>query len=246
MRRDGTELVVRAPDLLPPVIGGVAPRSAASAAGLRAGDVILSVDGQPVERFAQIGAAVTAAEGRPVVFRVWRDGEGEADYALAAAERDLPTADGGYERRWLVGINAGQLFEPATRGATPVEALVAGVERTWFIIASSIQGLWAMITGQIGTCNLGGAISIAETTSEAASAGGMNFIWWIGVLSAAIGFLNLLPIPVLDGGHLMFFAYEGITGRPASDRVVNALTVVGLALVLTLMVFGLSNDLFCP
>lgn len=246
VRRDGTELVVRAPDLLPPVIGGVAPRSAASAAGLRAGDVILSVDGQPVERFAQIGAAVTAAEGRPVVFRVWRDGEGEADYALAAAERDLPTADGGYERRWLVGINAGQLFEPATRRATPVEALVAGVERTWFIIASSIQGLWAMITGQIGTCNLGGAISIAETTSEAASAGGMNFIWWIGVLSAAIGFLNLLPIPVLDGGHLMFFAYEGITGRPASDRVVNALTVVGLALVLTLMVFGLSNDLFCP
>lgn len=244
--RDGARLDVTAPDPVMPIIGGVMPRSAASAAGLRAGDVVLSVDGKPVHRFTQIGETVSAAEGRPVVFRVWRDGVGEADYALAAVERDLPKEGGGFERRWLVGLTDGSFYEPVTRSAGPVEALMAGVDRTWNVIASSIQGLWAMITGQIGTCNLGGAISIAETTSEAASAGGMNFIWWLGVLSAAIGFLNLLPIPVLDGGHLVFFAYEGVTGRPASDRVVNALTVLGLALVLTMMVFGLSNDLFCP
>ncbi len=102
-----------------------------------------------------------------------------------------------------------------------------------------------MISGQIGTCNLGGAISIAESTGQAASAGGANFLWWIAVLSAAIGFLNLLPIPVLDGGHLMFYAYEAVRGRPPSDKALNLLTAIGMAAVLSLMIFGLTNDLFC-
>ncbi len=103
-----------------------------------------------------------------------------------------------------------------------------------------------MVTGQIGSCNLGGAISIAETTGQAASAGGGNFIWWIAVLSAAIGFLNLLPVPVLDGGHLMFYLYEAVAGRRPSDRVIDILSALGLAAVLSLMVLGLTNDLFCP
>lgn len=103
-----------------------------------------------------------------------------------------------------------------------------------------------MITGQIGSCNLGGAISIAESTGQAASAGGASFLWWIAVLSAAIGFLNLLPIPVLDGGHLVFYLWEAVTGRPPSDRALNLLTAIGMAAVLSLMIFGLTNDLFCP
>lgn len=246
VRRDGSDITVAGPDPIPPVVGGVAPRSAASAAGVRAGDVILAIDDQPISRFAEIRESVDAASGRPVVLRVWRPGEGQADYAIAAQERDLPALNGGYERRWLIGITGGSFFEPASRPTGLFEALGIGAARTWDIIASSLGGIWAMITGQIGSCNIGGAISIAETTAEAASAGGGNFIWWIAVLSAAIGFLNLLPIPVLDGGHLMFFAYEGIVGRPASDRIVNLLTVIGLAMIVSLMIFGLSNDLFCP
>lgn len=244
VRRNGAEQVVRGPDPLPPIVGGIAPRSAAASAGLKAGDVIVAVEGKPVTRFTEIGTALKAADGAPVVFRVWRDGVGEADYTLAANMRDTPT-ENGFEQRWMIGVVNGNFFIPATRSPNPIEAIGIGAERTWGVISSSVTGLWAMVTGQIGTCNLGGAISIAETTGQAASAGGMNFIWWIAVLSAAIGFLNLLPIPVLDGGHLMFFAYEGITGRPASDRAVNFLTLLGLAAVLSLMVFGLSNDLFC-
>lgn len=246
VRRDGETLTVEGPDPIPPVIGGIAPRSAASAAGLRGGDVILAIDGAPISRFSEIRDRIDAAAGGAVVLRVWRPGEGEADYAIAAQQRDMPALDGGYERRWLIGITGGSFFEPASRPTGLFEALELGTARTWEIIASSLAGIWAMITGQIGSCNIGGAISIAETTAEAASAGGGNFIWWIAVLSAAIGFLNLLPIPVLDGGHLMFFAYEGIAGRPASDRIVNLMTVIGLAMVVSLMIFGLSNDLFCP
>lgn len=244
--RDGAQITVPGAAAMPALITGVAPRSAAVAAGLQAGDVILAADGHPIRRFDELREYVTAAQGKPVLLRVWRDGQGEADYTLVPREQDLPT-ETGYEKRWMIGVTGGgTYFDPATRMTGPVEAIGIGAARTWDIIASSVSGLWAMVTGQIGTCNLGGAISIAESTGQAASAGGGNFIWWIAVLSAAIGFLNLLPVPVLDGGHLMFYAYEALTGRRPSDRVLDILSALGMAAVLSLMVFGLTNDLFCP
>lgn len=244
--RDGQEITVAGPDPVPALLTGIAPRSPAASAGLRAGDVILAIDGKPVSRFDELRQHVEAAEGRPLLLRVWREGEGEADYTLAPREQDLPTLDG-YEKRWMIGVSGGgTFFDPATRMTGAGEALGMGVARTWDIIASSVTGLWAMISGQIGSCNLGGAISIAESTGQAASAGGSDFIWWIAVLSAAIGFLNLLPVPVLDGGHLMFYLYEAVAGRRPSDRVLDILSALGMAAVLSLMIFGLTNDLFCP
>ena len=245
--RDGAETTVRGPDPVPARISGVAPRSAAADAGLRAGDVVMAIEGRPVSRFSQLRAAVEAAEGQPVALQVWRPGAGVADYTLVPKMQDLPAEGGGYERRWLIGVTGGEsFFAPATRSAGPLESLWLGVVQTWGIITSSLSGMWAMISGQIDSRNLGGAISIAESTGQAASAGGGNFLWWIAVLSAAIGFLNLLPIPVLDGGHLMFYTWEALTGRPPSDKALNLLTAIGMAAVLSLMIFGLSNDLFCP
>ncbi|RNF33762.1 RIP metalloprotease RseP [Paracoccus methylarcula] len=247
VERDGAEIIVTGPDPMPARITGVAPRSAAADAGLKAGDVILSIDGRPILRFSQMPEIVAAAQGQPLLLEVWRQNDGTASYSLVPKEQDIPSAGGGFEKRWLIGVTGGtSYFEPATRRAGPLEALWLGVSQTWDIIASSLTGLWAMITGQIGSCNLGGAISIAESTGQAASAGAESFLWWIAVLSAAIGFLNLLPIPVLDGGHLMFYAFEAVTGRPPSDRVLNLLTAFGMAAVLSLMIFGLTNDLFCP
>lgn len=246
VRRGGVEITVTAPDPAPPRISGVSPRSAASAADLRPGDVVLAVEGRPIARFTELRPAVEAAAGRPVALRVWRPGVGEADFALIPREQDLPTADGGYEKRWLIGVTGGEgYFRPATRTPGPVEALAIGARQTRDVVWGSLTGIVAMVTGQIGRCNLSGAISIAEVAGDAASAGAGNFFWLVALLSAGIGFLNLLPIPVLDGGHLLFYTWEAVARRPPSERAMDILTRIGMALVLTLMVFGLTNDIVC-
>lgn len=245
VRRGGAEIVVAGPDPSPARVSGVSPRSAASAVDLQAGDVILAVQGRPITRFDELRPLVEAAGGKPVTLRVWRQGAGENDFVLVPRQQDLPTATG-FERRWLIGITGGEGYlRPATRTPGPLEALAMGAGQTWGVIRGSLGGIWAMVTGQIGRCNLSGAISIAEVAGEAASAGAGNFFWLIGVLSAGIGLLNLLPIPVLDGGHLAFYAWEAVARRPPSDRVRAILTRIGMALVLALMVFGLTNDIIC-
>ena len=121
-----------------------------------------------------------------------------------------------------------------------------GVSQTIFIVKSSVSGLYHMIAGKISTCNLSGPIGIAETSGQAASQGWFSFIYFIALLSTAVGLINLFPIPVLDGGHLVFFAFEAVTGRPPSDRALRVLMAGGLVLMLALMVFAVGNDLFCP
>ena len=101
--------------------------------------------------------------------------------------------------------------------------MAGSVTQVWEIMRGSVSGLWHMATGAISTCNLSGPIGIAETAGDMASQGTTNFIWLIAVLSTAIGLLNLFPIPVLDGGHLMFYTYEAIAGRRPSDRVLEVL-----------------------
>ncbi|MEP2427156.1 MAG: site-2 protease family protein, partial [Tateyamaria sp.] len=103
-----------------------------------------------------------------------------------------------------------------------------------------------MIVGNISTWNLSGPVGIAQTSGAMASQGAQSFIYFLAVLSTAVGLLNLFPIPALDGGHLVFYAYEAVTGKPPSDGALRFLMTLGITLVLTLMLFALGNDLFCP
>ncbi len=243
--RDGQELTVQGPFPLPPLVGAVQMPSAASEAGLREGDVILAIDGQPIHAFSQLRDLVGNSDGAPLALQVWRAGE-EFEVALAPRRMDMPTAEGGFETRWLIGITSSPAFQPETRTPGVLEALSRGADQTVFIAQTSLSGLWHMITGAISSCNLRGPIGIAETSGAAASQGFTAFIWFIAVLSTAVGLLNLFPIPVLDGGHLVFHAYEAVTGRPPSERALRVLMTAGLAMLLTLMVFALTNDIFCP
>ncbi|MGY9050405.1 MAG: RIP metalloprotease RseP, partial [Rhodobacterales bacterium] len=243
--RDGSERDVTGPYVYPPLAGQVVPRSAASDIGMRAGDVIQSINGTPIFAFDQLRQEVETSEGAPLDLKVWRDGEVLA-MTLTPRSTDEPQADNSFRKVYRIGIAGGIFFEPATVTPGPWDALTAAVGQTGTIIEGSLSGLWHMVTGAISTCNLSGPIGIAETSGAMASAGTASFIWFIAVLSTAVGLLNLFPVPVLDGGHLCFFAFEAVSGRPPSDLALKVLMSIGLTLVLGLMVFSLSNDIFCP
>ncbi len=242
--RDDAPMQVQAAFPLLPIVGSVAPQSAAIAAGISEGDVIMSVDGNPIYGFNQLREAVDASAGTELQLVVWRAGE-LLDLSLSPRSTDIPTGDG-FETRWLIGITGGLIFEPEVVSVGLWAAATHGVNQTGFIIESSLSGMWHMITGAISTCNLQGPIGIAETSGAAASQGFDNFIFFIAVLSTAVGLLNLFPIPVLDGGHLIFHAYEAVTGKPPSDKALRMFMTVGLTLLLSLMLFALTNDIFCP
>ena len=242
--RDGAEIEVEAAVPFLPIIGQVSPQSAGLAAGLRPGDLIRAVDGVAIHAFSDLPDIVAASAGAPLTLDVWRAGE-MLEFTLEPRLSDLPTADGGFESRWLIGIGPDLYFEPVTVPAGLGESLLFGADRVWFVITQSVSGLTAMVTGQISACNLQGPIGIAETAGAVASQGLDDFIWFVAVLSVAVGFLNLFPIPVLDGGHLVFHIYEAASGRPPSDRAMQVLMSVGLTLLLSLMVFATFTDVTC-
>ncbi|MFD1914452.1 RIP metalloprotease RseP [Halodurantibacterium flavum] len=243
--RDDRELVVEGPFPLPPLVGTIQLQSAAAAADLEPGDVILSVNGEPISSFDELPERVAASGGQSLLLEVWRGGE-TFEVTLVPRRSDVPTASGGFETRWLIGITSAPAFEPETRATGPFEALNRGVQQTVFIAQTSLSGLWHMVTGAISSCNLRGPIGIAETSGAAAAQGVESFVWFIAVLSTAVGLLNLFPVPVLDGGHLVFHAWEAVTGRPPSERALRILMTAGFAMLLTLMIFALTNDIFCP
>ncbi len=244
VNRDGQTQTVTGPWLFPPLVQQVAPRSAAMDIELASGDVITAVDGQDIFAFEQLKEAVEGSDGRVLLLSVWRDGE-MLEFALAPRRTDEPQPEGGFVTHWRVGIVGGMMLVPATEAGGVGIALTDGVVQTGKIIQGSLSGLWHMVTGAISTCNISGPIGIAETSGAMASQGAQSFIWFIAVLSTAIGMLNLFPIPALDGGHLVFYAYEAVTGKPPSDTVLRFLMAIGITMILSLMVFSLGNDLFC-
>ncbi|SDO70298.1 regulator of sigma E protease [Lutimaribacter pacificus] len=245
VERDGQRLSLDGPWLLPPVVTQLAPQSAAFSAGLAVDDVITAVDGTPIFAFSQLKERVETGGGAPLALTVWRGGE-TLELTLTPRRVDEPQPDGGFQTNWRIGIVGGMAFEPATTTPGLGEALWSGVAGTWAIMRGSVSGLWHMVTGAISSCNMSGPIGIAEVSGQMASQGATNFVYFIGVLSAAVGLLNLFPIPVLDGGHLVFYAYEAVAGKPPSDKVLRVLMTAGLIVILSLMAFALTNDIFCP
>lgn len=246
--RDGVETTVTAGHPLPPLVGSVQLKSAALAAGLQEGDVVLEAGGKSVSTFAELPPIVEGLAGAPVPLKIWR-ADGAAgqilDLTITPNRRDLPKPEGGFETRWLIGLSAGMLFEPEVRQPGLFEAVSISVERLWFMASMSLSSLWNVVTGAISSCNISGAISMAQVMGQSATQGADYYIQMLAMLSLGIGLINLFPIPVLDGGHLVFHAYEAVFGRPPHDAALRVLMTFGLALVLTFMAFALFNDLTC-
>lgn len=244
--RDGAEVPVKGPHPYPPLVWGVTPGSAAYDAGLEKGDVITAVDGTPVWSFDQLVQIVISGEGKPMLLSVWRAGQ-DQNVTIVPRRADLPTEGGGFETRWLMGVSGGLVFDLHTETPGVLDALNMAMGQLVLIVVSSLSGLYHMITGAISSCNLSGPVGIAQASGAMAAQGAVSFMWFVGVLSAAVGLMNLFPIPVLDGGHLVFYGYEALTGRKPGVMALNVLMVAGLSLVLFMTLFALANDLFlCP
>ncbi|MEM5468144.1 RIP metalloprotease RseP [Celeribacter marinus] len=244
VERGGAQVVVTGPHPFPVIVGGITPKSAARDARLDVGDVITTIDGVTLNSFYELRDAVAAAEGREMTLTVWRDGE-TFDSTMTARRRDIPADDGGFETRWLIGIYGSTLYTQATDPVGIGEALVHGVEGVWSVITGSLSGLYNMVERNISACNLTGAVGMAGAVSTMASQGIDSYISVIAFLSTAIGLINLFPIPVLDGGHLVFYAYEAVRGKPLPDRAVGIMMGLGLVVVLFFMSMGLAADFLC-
>ena len=245
VERGGAVREVAGPHPFPPVVTSVSPLSAAADTDIREGDLIVSMDGAPVETFDELRELVGASDGAPITLGVVR-GEETFEAVLTPRRTDIPQPGGGFETRWLAGIVGGLAFEPAMVRIGPLEALGAGATGVWTLIGTSLEGLWSIVTGAISSCNLSGPIGIAEASGAMAEEGARDFVYFLAMLSVAVGLINLFPVPILDGGHLVFHAYEAVRGRPPSDGALRVLMAGGLALILSLMVFAVTNDIFCP
>jgi regulator of sigma E protease len=203
------------------------------------------VNGQPIYAFSQLPPFIAASMGAPLDVQVWRPDGSTLNVLLAPNRRDLPTADGGFETRWMIGLSSGPIFDLQRRSAGLGEAAMLSFSQMGAVFEGTFSGLFHMIRGDISTCNLSGPVGLADTMGQAARSGLESFITMLAMVSLGVGILNLLPVPVLDGGHLVFFAVEAITRRKPNPRFVNMAVMVGLFLVTALTIFALGNDLTC-
>lgn len=245
VRRDGAEVAVTGPHPNAVVVGQVALRSAALDAGIEAGDVILKAGGQDIRAFDELVAIVKASKGKPIPLTIWRGGK-TFDLSLTPRLQIAPdNQTGELTERYMIGLISGLAFDPGMRTPSLWEVVTGASMTMTDMTVSMFAGLNRMIRGMISTCGFSGAIAIAETMGDAARIGIETFLTVLAGLSLGIGIMNLFPIPVLDGGHLMFHAYEALARRKPSPRVLNLLMAAGLSLVIFTMLFALSRDLVC-
>ena len=211
-------------------VGRVVENSAAARAGLLPGDRILALDGQAVTRFDQVQRHIQPRANQPVEIRIQREG----------AEQTLVATPEARDSVGVLGVAGGAT---EFQRLNPVSALVAGTVQTWDVSVQTLAGLWQMITGQRGTEELGGPLRIAQLSGQVAEMGVASLISFMAVLSVNLALINLFPIPVLDGGHLLFYAAEAIRGRPLPPRAIEYGFRAGFALLIALFVFATFNDL---
>jgi regulator of sigma E protease len=226
-----------------PRVDRVSPASAAERAGIASGDLIVSIEGSAMSTFDEVRRVVSINAENKLSFVVLRNGvEVPIDVVPALVERRNPL---GVERLGVIGVTAANRPEDVKQVSYgPVAALAHGVTESWFIITRTFDYLGKLITGREKADQLSGVIHIAEVSGHVASTGGvLSLITLAAVLSVSIGLMNLFPIPMLDGGHLMFYAFEALRGRPLSERVQEYAFKAGIAFVLMLTVFVTWNDI---
>ena len=221
----------------------VQPASAAEAAGFRPGDLVTAINGEKIDSFSDMQRIVSISAGETLSIDVDRGG---APINLKAAPqlKELKDNFGNVHRLGVLGIS--RSMSPGdikTEKAGPLRAIVMGAQETWFVVDRTLAYIGGVFVGREAADQLGGPIRIAQVSGQVATAGFTALIHLTAVLSVSIGLLNLFPIPLLDGGHLLFYAIETIRGRPLSERAQEVGFRIGLAVVVMLMIFATFNDI---
>ncbi|MBZ9988593.1 RIP metalloprotease RseP [Mesorhizobium sp. BH1-1-5] len=230
--------------VLEPTVAEVTAGSPAQKAGIQPGDRFVKVDGSKVETFADVQRLVSGRAGDAITFTMLRDGK-EIDVTATPEPMEQQDALGNKIKVAVIGVvNNAELGQPRLISYTPAGAVVAAVEETGHVIERTGQFLQRFALGREDKCQLGGPIKIAKMSGQAAKLGFEWLVQLVAFLSVGIGFLNLLPIPPLDGGHLLFYGVEAVIRRPVSERTMEMAYRTGLFLVLGFMGFVFWNDLF--
>jgi regulator of sigma E protease len=221
----------------------VQPGSAAQAAGFQPGDLVTAINGEPIDSFADMQRIVSTSAGEKLTIVVDRGG---APVTLTAIPqlREIKDNFGNAHRLGVLGIS--RSMHPGdvkTRTYGPLAAVAEGARETWFIVDRTLSYIGGVFAGREAADQLGGPIRIAQVSGEVATIGFVALMHLTAVLSVSIGLLNLFPIPLLDGGHLLFYGIEAARGRPLSERSQEIGFRIGLAIVVMLMIFATFNDI---
>ena len=227
------------PKLLPQT-GEISPNSPAQISGLHSKDMIISIDNEPIAYWEDIGKKIQSTQNKTLVFKVERAGELKT---ISIAPKILTTKNifGEEEKRYMIGIAPAGTYKTVYLDLG--DSIQYALDQTLQTSLIIFQGVEKLITGVVDTKEIGGIITIVDTTSKASDAGVLALLFFTALISINLGVLNLLPIPALDGGHIMFNLYEMIRGKAPSEAIVYKLTFAGWIILFGLMFLGLFNDI---
>ena len=226
--------------ILKPVIGDVTEGSPAHQAGLQKDDQIIEINGLAIESWEEMAGIITSSKGKSLALTVRRE---ESSLAVNVIPKQISAKNifGEEIKRYVIGIkSSGDTF---VRDLNPFQAFSESIIQTWKISKLVVISIVKILQGTISVKNIGGPIMIAEMAGQQAREGAVNFIFFIALLSVNLGVLNILPIPVLDGGHLIFFFIEAATGHPVSIKVREIAQQAGICILILLMIFVFYNDI---
>jgi len=242
IKRGFLEKDIELPYLFQPVVEAIEPLSAASLAGLEIGDVFLTIEGKKLQNFDDLRKKIISSEGKILKITIFREGK-IIEKSIQPVLSPIENKNGDFDTVYRIGVAGGPIFYPHTKSPGVWKALMLGSEATRGVIVASFKGIKGILSGQVDPKHLSGPIGIAHAVSDSINSGLLTFLSLVAIISTGIGFVNLLPIPILDGGHILLLVYEYLTRKKPTEEVVRFSMIFGLVLLLSLLMFTTFNDI---
>ena len=239
--RDGEEKLLEIPYVFQPIVKSVEPLSPASRTKLLPGDVIMSVNNNSIKSFDELKQYVLESNGQVLTLAIWRDNL-IISKMIKPESRPTYDSDGNLTESIRIGIIGGANFEAKKVRPSLFFSLYYGYLNTVAVIKSSLFGIVSILNGDVSSKHLSGPVGIAQAISDVSSQGIMSLLSLIAVISTGIGIVNLFPIPILDGGHILLLSYEKLIGKSPSERVMKIFSAIGIIFLLSIMLFATFND----